>query len=73
MYLFHRGAEELEVDTEEEPTATSEQRLIHLPVEGITFDAQLRTKIAYNGERANGYGKKIDDEQCLSRKVNSSA
>jgi len=61
------GAEEVEVDADEEPTAAKEQRLIHLPVEGITFDAQLRTKIAYNGERANGHGKKVDDEQCSSR------
>lgn len=61
------GAKELEVDADEEPTAAKEQRLIHLPVEGVTFDAQLRTKIAYNGERANGHGKKVDDEQCPSR------
>ncbi len=61
------GAEDVEVDADEEPTAAKEQRLIHLPVEGVTFDAQLRTKIAYNGERANGHGKKVDDEQCPSR------
>jgi len=65
------GAKELEVDADEEPTAAKEQRLIHQPVEGVTFDAQLRTKIAYkiayNGERANGHGKKVDDEQCPSR------
>ncbi|WP_277886935.1 hypothetical protein [Escherichia coli] len=51
----------------EEPTAAKEPRLIHLPVEGITFDAQLSTRIAYNGERASGHGKKIDDEQCPSK------
>lgn len=61
------GADEVEVDADEEPTAAKEQRLIHLPVEGVTFDAQLRTKISYNGERANGHGKKVDDEQCPSR------
>ncbi len=61
------GAKELEVDADEEPTAAKEQRLIHQPVEGVTFDAQLHTKIAYNGERANGHGKKVDDEQCPSR------
>ncbi|MEW5189583.1 Tn7-like element transposition protein TnsE [Citrobacter freundii] len=60
---------ELEVDADEEPTAAKEQRLIHLPVEGVTFDAQLRTKIAYNGDRANGHGKKVDDEQCPSREI----
>ena len=57
----------MEVDADEEPTAAKEQRLLHQPVEGVTFDAQLRTKIAYNGERANGHGKKVDDEQCPSR------
>lgn len=61
------GATELEVDADEEPTASKEQKLINLPVEGITFDAQLRTKIAYNGERANGHGKRVDDDQCPSR------
>nr|WP_237425743.1 Tn7-like element transposition protein TnsE [Enterobacter hormaechei] len=61
------GAEEVEVDAIEEPTAAKEPRLIHLPVEGITFDAQLSTRIAYNGERASGHGKKIDDEQCPSK------
>ena len=59
----------MEVDADEEPTAAKEQRLIHLPIEGVTFDAQLRTKIAYNGERANGHGKKVDDEQCPSREI----
>ena len=63
------GAKELEVDADEEPTAAKEQRLIHLPIEGVTFDAQLRTKIAYNGDRANGHGKKVDDEQCPSREI----
>ena len=38
------GAEEVEVDAIEEPTAAKEPRLIHLPVEGITFDAQLSTR-----------------------------
>jgi len=61
------GAEEVEVDAEEEPTAAKELRLIHLPVEGITFDAQPSTKIGYNEERASGHGKKVDDEQCPSR------
>ncbi|QLF93742.1 transposase [Pseudomonas sp. ABC1] len=60
-------AEDVEVDVDEEPTAAREQRLIHLPVEGFTFDAQLHTKIAYNGERANGHGKKVDDEQCPNK------
>jgi hypothetical protein len=61
------GAEEVEVDADEEPTAAKEPRLIHLPVEEITFDAQLSTKIAYNGERASSHGKKVDDEQFPSR------
>ncbi|WP_137187924.1 Tn7-like element transposition protein TnsE [Pseudomonas asiatica] len=61
------GAEELEVDAEEEPTAAKEPRLIHLPVEGINFDAQPSTKIAYNGECASSHGKKVDDEQCPCR------
>ncbi len=60
------GAKELEVDADEEPTAAKEQRLIHQPVEGVTFDAQLHTKIAQR-ERASGHGKKVDDEQCPSR------
>lgn len=61
------GAEDVEVDADEEPTAAKEQRLIYLPVEGVTFDTPLRTKIAYSGECANGHGKKVDDEQYLSR------
>ncbi|MES1993605.1 MAG: Tn7-like element transposition protein TnsE [Pseudomonadota bacterium] len=61
------GAEEVEVDADKEPTAAKEPRLIHLPVEGIAFDAQLSTKIAYNGERAGSHGKKVDDEQFQTR------
>ncbi|WP_122310462.1 Tn7-like element transposition protein TnsE [Pseudomonas amygdali] len=63
-------AEELEVDADEEPTAAREPRLIHLPVEGVTFDSQLSTKIAYEGERAGFHGKRIDDAQCASKESN---
>lgn len=61
------GAEEVEVDADKEPTAAKEPQLIPLPVEGIAFDDQLSTKIAYNGERAGGHGKKVDDEQFQTR------
>ncbi|MGB5234549.1 MAG: Tn7-like element transposition protein TnsE [Candidatus Macondimonas sp.] len=61
------GAEEVEVDADKEPTAAKEPRLIPLPVEGIAFDVQLSTKIAYNGERAGSHGKKVDDEQFQTR------
>ena len=57
------GAEDLEVDTENEPTDAKESKLIHLSAEGITFDSELSTKIAYEGERAGSYGKKAEDEQ----------
>ncbi|EGH25423.1 hypothetical protein PSYMO_30013, partial [Pseudomonas amygdali pv. mori str. 301020] len=61
------GAEDLEVDAEDEPTDAKEPRLIHLPVEGITFDSQLSTKIAYECARAGSYGKKAEDEQGGSK------
>lgn len=61
------GAEELEVDAEDEPTDAKDPRLIHLPVEGITFDSKLSTKIAYEGERAGDHGKTVVDEQCASK------
>ncbi|WP_260620664.1 Tn7-like element transposition protein TnsE [Pseudomonas protegens] len=61
------GAEEVEVDANEEPTAAKEPKLIHLPTEGIIFDSQLSSKIAYNGERASGHGKKVEDQQYPSR------
>lgn len=57
------GAVDIEVDAVEEPTAAKQAKSIQLPVEIITFDGQMTTKIAYNGERANGHGKKGDDEQ----------
>ncbi len=57
------GADEVEVDAEEDPTAAKEPSLIHLPVEGIKFDAHMNTMIAYNGEHASGHGKEVDDEQ----------
>ncbi|MBN3470616.1 transposase [Pseudomonas savastanoi pv. phaseolicola] len=59
------GTEEMEVDADEEPTATKQPKLIHLPVEGINFDGQLTNKIAYNGERAGTHGKRVDDEPPL--------
>lgn len=61
------GAEEVEVDADEDPTGSKESSLIHLPVEGLSFGAQLNTKIAYNGKRISGYGNKVDDEQCPGR------
>ncbi len=61
------GAGSVEVDADEEPTIAKEPRLIYLPIEGINFDTELSTRIAYNGERADAYGKKIDDEQCPNR------
>ncbi|MCY1398486.1 Transposon Tn7 transposition protein TnsE [compost metagenome] len=59
------GAEEVavEVDADEDPTVAKEPSLIHLPVEGIKFDAQMNTMIAFNGEHACGHGKEVDDEQ----------
>ena len=49
------------VDAEEEPAAAKDQRLIHLPVEGMGFAGELNTRIAYMGERAGAYGNKADE------------
>lgn len=55
--------EEIEVDAEEEPGEAGGWKQIDLPTEGIGFDVQVATRIAYNGERASSHGKKGDDEQ----------
>jgi hypothetical protein len=59
------GVEEVEVEANEESTAAKEAKLIQLPVEGVTFDGQLTTKIAYNGERIGTHGRRVDDEQSM--------
>ena len=66
------GAKELEVDTDEEPTAAKEQRLIHLPVEGVTFDAQLRTKIAYTGSVPTLMARRSTTSNARAEKANFS-
>tara|TARA_A100001391_G_scaffold202506_1_gene192326 strand:- start:1603 stop:2319 length:717 start_codon:yes stop_codon:yes gene_type:complete len=50
------------VDAEEEPDEAKERLLLELPLEGITFDSFPSTRIAYKGQRANGYGKKVDED-----------
>lgn len=60
------GAKELEVDADEEPDCCHMKRLIHLPVEGVTFGCSAAHQDP-PGERANGHGKKVDDEQCPSK------
>lgn len=57
------GDDEIEVDTEEEPNEDKERKLIELPIEGIVFDENPKTRIAYKSQRTNGHGKKLDDEQ----------
>lgn len=53
----------IEVDADDEPDEARVQQLILLPVEGISFDGELSTRVAYNGERARGRGMKVDDEK----------
>lgn len=56
------GSGDFEVDAEEEPDEAKERLLLELPLEGITFDSFPSTRIAYKGQRANGYGKKVDED-----------
>ena len=60
------AGEQVAVDAEEEPTAAKEQRLIHLPVEGMGFAGDLNTGIVYKGERRRAYGKKDDKAEPQS-------
>ncbi|AFP32791.1 Tn7-like element transposition protein TnsE [Marinobacter sp. BSs20148] len=64
-------ADEIEVDAEEEPTDAKEPRLIHLPIEGLGYNGPINTTIAYEGERASGHGKKIDDAQWPNKEKTS--
>ncbi|BDO06278.1 transposase [Aeromonas hydrophila] len=56
------GTEEIEVDEEEEPDDGRERQLLELPIEGIAFDDHPATRIAYQGQRAAGQGKRVDDD-----------
>ncbi len=56
------GTEEIEVDEEEEPDDGRERQLLELPIEGIAFDEHPATRIAYQGQRATGQGKRVDDD-----------
>lgn len=56
------GTEEIEVDEEEEPDDGRERQLLELPIEGIAFDEHPVTRIAYQGQRATGQGKRVDDD-----------
>lgn len=57
------GTEEIEVDEEEEPDDGRERQLLELPIEGIAFDEYPATRIAYQGQRATGQGKRVDDDK----------
>ncbi|CAD7559999.1 TPA: transposase [Aeromonas hydrophila] len=56
------GTEDIEVDEEEEPDDGRERQLLELPIEGIAFDEHPSTRIAYQGQRATGQGKRMDDD-----------
>lgn len=58
-----RVGEDIEVDAEDEPDEAKERQLLELPIEGIDFDGYPATRIAYKGQRINGHGKKVDDDQ----------
>lgn len=53
---------DIQVDVEEQPDEAKARQLINLPVEGLSFDGEPITKIAYKGHKLSPYGQKIDDE-----------
>ena len=57
------GTEETEVDEEEEPDDdVGSGSCLSCPYAGIAFDDHPATRIAYQGQRAAGQGKRVDDD-----------
>jgi hypothetical protein len=59
----NREGSDIEVDADEEPDEDKQRQLIELPIEGMSFNRNPATRVAYKGKQANGHGKKVDDEQ----------
>ncbi|OXS16062.1 transposase [Zobellella denitrificans] len=59
----NREGADIEVDADEEPDEDKQRQLIELPIEGMFFNRNPATRVAYKGKQANGHGKKVDDEQ----------
>lgn len=58
----NREGADIEVDADEEPDEDKQRQLIELPIEGMFFNRNPATRVAYKGKQANGHGKKVDDE-----------
>ncbi|WP_445395150.1 Tn7-like element transposition protein TnsE [Zobellella sp. An-6] len=58
-----RGGADIEVDADEEPDEDKQRQLVELPIEGMDFNRNPDTRVAYTGQRTNGHGKKVNDEQ----------
>lgn len=65
-----RGGADIEVDADEEPDEDKQRQLVELPVEGMYFNRNPDTRVAYTGQRTNGHGKKVDDEQVPGGRAN---
>ncbi|KJZ14829.1 hypothetical protein TW86_09635 [Halomonas sp. S2151] len=57
-----QGAEDIEVDTEQEPDEAKERQTIVLPVEDIVFSNSATTKLAYNSKKAGILGQEDQGE-----------
>jgi hypothetical protein len=57
-----QGADDIEVDTEQEPDEAKERQTIELPMEDIVFSNSATTKLAYNGKQAGRLGQGDQDE-----------
>ncbi|MGC3873260.1 Tn7-like element transposition protein TnsE [Halomonas sp. GXIMD04776] len=57
-----QGADDIEVDTEQEPDEAKERQLIELPMEDIVFSNTATTKLAYNGKKAGILGQEVQGE-----------
>jgi len=57
-----KGADDIEVDTEQEPDEAKERQTIELPVEDIVFSNSATTKLAYNGKKAGILGQEYQGE-----------
>ncbi|TDB01183.1 Tn7-like element transposition protein TnsE [Halomonas marinisediminis] len=57
-----QGADDIEVDTEQEPDEAKDRQTIELPMEDIVFSNSATTKLAYNGKKAGILGQEDQGE-----------
>ena len=57
-----QGADDIEVDTDQESDEAKERQTIKLPMEDIVFSNSATTKLAYNGKQAGSLGQEDQDE-----------